>query len=171
MNAAVNAGILERHVLTTSFDRQLEAEKNLPLDGYDVILANPPFSGRLGRDRIVDDVKISASTATELLFVKYMIDNLKGGGRCGVVVPEGVLSNSRVAHKELRRMLMQNNRVEAVLSLPGGVLQPYSGVKTSVLIFGQGGRTEGVMFLHASNNGSSSTPTTSNPSEPTICPA
>ncbi len=153
MNAAVNAEILERHVLTTSFDRQLAAEKNLPLDGYDVILANPPFSGRLGRDRIVDDVKISASTATELLFVKYMIDNLKGGGRCGVVVPEGVLSNSRVAHKELRRMLMENNRVEAVLSLPGGVFQPYSGVKTSVLIFGQGGRTERVMFLHASNDG------------------
>ena len=153
MNAAVNAGILERHVLTTSFDRQLAAEKNLPLDGYDVILANPPFSGRLGRDRIVDDVKISASTATELLFVKYMIDNLKGGGRCGVVVPEGVLSNSRVAHKELRRMLMENNRVEAMLSLPGGVFQPYSGVKTSVLIFGQCGRTERVMFLHASNDG------------------
>lgn len=99
MNAAVNAGILERHVLTTSFDRQLAAEKNLPLDGNNVILANPPFSGRLDRDRIVDDVKVGASTATELLFVKYMIDNLKRGGRCGVVVPEGVLSNSRVAHK------------------------------------------------------------------------
>jgi type I restriction enzyme M protein len=153
MNAAVNAGILKRHVLTTSFDRQLEAEKNLPLDGHNVIRANPPFSGRLDPDRIVDDVKIGASTAVELLFVKYMIDNLKRGGRCGVVVPEGVLSNSRVAHKELRRMLMQNNRVEAVLSLPGGVLQPYSGVKTSVLIFGQGGRTERVMFLHASNDG------------------
>jgi type I restriction enzyme M protein len=118
-----------------------------------VIRANPPFSGRLDPDRIVDDVKIGASNATELLFVKYMIDNLKRGGRCGVVVPEGVLSNSRVAHKELRRMLMQNNRAEAVLSLPGGVLQPYSRVKTSVLIFGQGGRTERVMFLHASNNG------------------
>jgi hypothetical protein len=170
MNAAVNAGILERHVLTTSFDRQLAAEKNLPLDGYDVILANPPFSGRLGRDRIVDDVKISASTATELLFVKYMIDNLKGGGRCGVVVPEGVLSNSRVAHKELRRMLMENNRVEAMLSLPGGLFQPYSGVKTSVLIFGQGGRTERVSSFTRAITASNSTSTTSNPSEPTICP-
>ncbi len=80
MNAAVNAGILKRHVLTTSFDRQLEAEKNLPRDGYDVIRANPPFSGRLDPDRIVDDVKIGASTATELLFVKYMIDNLKRAG-------------------------------------------------------------------------------------------
>jgi len=131
--------ILKRNVLTTSFDRQLEPEKNLPLDGHNVILANPPFSGHLDRDRIVDDVKIGSSTATELLFVKYTIENLKRGGRCGLVVPEGVSSNSRVAHKELRRMLMQNNRVGAVLSLPGGVFRPYSGVKTSVLIFGQGG--------------------------------
>lgn len=145
--------ILKRNVLTTSFDRQMKAEKGLPLDGYDVILANPPFSGRLDRDRIVDDVKIGTTTATELLFVKYMIDNLNEGGRCGVIVPEGVLFGSTGAHKELRRMLMQNNRVEAVLSLPGGMFQPYSGVKTSALIFRQGERTERVMFLHASNDG------------------
>lgn len=145
--------ILKRNVLTSSFDRQMKVEKGLPLDGYDVILANPPFSGRLDRDRIVDDVRIGTSTATELLFVKYMIDNLRPDGRCGVVVPEGVLFGSTGAHKELRRMLMQNNRVEAVLSLPGGVFQPYSGVKTSVLVFAKGGRTEHVMFLHASNDG------------------
>ncbi|MET4488803.1 class I SAM-dependent DNA methyltransferase [Bradyrhizobium sp. LA7.1] len=145
--------ILKRNVLTTSFDRQAKAEKGLPLDGYDVILANPPFSGRLDRDRIVDDVKIGTTTATELLFIKYMIDNLKPGGRCGVIVPEGVLFGSTGAHKELRRMLLQNNRVEAVLSLPGGVFQPYSGVKTSVLVFTSGRRTERVMFLHASDDG------------------
>lgn len=145
--------ILKRNVLTSSFDRQVKAEKGLPLNGYDVILANPPFSGRLDRDRIVDDVRIGTSTATELLFLKYMIDNLRPDGRCGVVVPEGVLFGSTGAHKELRRMLMQNNRVEAVLSLPGGVFQPYSGVKTSVLVFAKGGRTQRVMFLHASNDG------------------
>jgi type I restriction enzyme M protein len=117
------------------------------------VLANPPFSGRIDRDRIVDDVKIGTSTATELLFVKYMIDNLKRGGRCGVIVPEGVLFGSTGAHKELRRILMQNNRVEAVLSLPGGVFQPYSGVKTSALIFAKASRAERVMFLHASNDG------------------
>ncbi len=145
--------ILKRNVLTTSFDRQMKAEKGLPLDGYDVVLANPPFSGRLDRDRIVDDVKIGTTTATELLFVKYMIDNLKPNGRCGVIVPEGVLFGSTGSHKELRRILMQNNRVEAVLSFPGGVFQPYSGVKTSVLIFTKGGRTDRVMFLHADNDG------------------
>lgn len=145
--------ILKRNVLTTSFDRQAKAEKGLPLDGYNVILANPPFSGRIDRDRIVDDVKIGTSTATELLFIKYMIDNLTPGGRCGVVVPEGVLFGSTGAHKELRRILMQNNRVDGVLSLPSGVFQPYSGVKTSVLVFTKGGRTDRVMFLHASNDG------------------
>jgi type I restriction enzyme M protein len=145
--------ILRRDVLTTSFDRQAKAERGLPLDGYDVVLANPPFSGRIDRDRIVDDVKIGTTTATELLFVKYMIDNLRPDGRCGVIVPEGVLFGSTGAHKELRRMLLQNNRVEAVLSLPGGVFQPYSGVKTSVLVVAKGGRTERVMFLHADNDG------------------
>lgn len=145
--------IQKRNVLTTSFDREARAEKGLPLDGYGVILANPPFSGRIDRDRIVDDVKIGTSTATELLFVKYMIDNLKKDGRCGVIVPEGVLFGSTGAHRELRRSLLQNNRVEAVLSLPGGVFQPYSGVKTSALVFTQGSRTERVMFLHADNDG------------------
>jgi len=145
--------ILKRNVLTTSFDRQKKAELGLPLDGHDVILANPPFSGRVDRGRIVDDVKIGTTTATELLFVKYMIDNLRDGGRCGVIVPEGVLFGSTGAHKELRRIMMQNNSVQAVLSLPGGVFQPYSGVKTSVLVFARGGRTAEVMFLHAENDG------------------
>jgi type I restriction enzyme M protein len=68
-------------------------------------------------------------------------------------VPEGVLFGSTGAHKELRRQLIENNRVEAVLSLPGGVFQPYSGVKTSVLFFRKGGSTERVLFLHADNDG------------------
>lgn len=153
--------ILKRNVLTASLDRQARAGLGLPLDGYNVVLANPPFSGRIDKDRIVDDVKIGSTTATELLFVKYMLDNLKApadddlskAGRCGVIVPEGVLFGSTGAHKELRRQLLQNNRVEAVLSLPGGVFQPYSGVKTSVLVFAKGGRTERVLFLHADADG------------------
>ena len=128
-------------------------QRQLRFFGLVVVLANPPFSGRIDKDRIVDDVKIGTSTSTELLFVRYMIDNLKPDGRCGVIVPEGVLFGSTGAHKELRRILLQNNRVEAVLSLPGGVFQPYSGVKTSVLIFTKGGSTDWVMFLHAENDG------------------
>jgi type I restriction enzyme M protein len=148
-----NVRVLLRNVLTTSFDNEHKAELGLPTEGYHVVLANPPFSGRVDKDRIVDDVKIGTSTATELLFLKYMMDSLRPGGRCGVIVPEGVLFGSTGAHKELRRQLIENHRVEAVMSLPGGVFQPYSGVKTSVLFFRRGGKTENVMFLHADNDG------------------
>lgn len=145
--------IQKRNVLATSLDRAKRAELHLPLDGYDVVLANPPFSGRIDKDRIVEDVKVGTTSATEILFLKYMMDALDTDGRCAVIVPEGVLFGSTGAHKELRRQLMESNRVQAVLSLPGGVFQPYSGVKTSVLFFQRGGRTENVMFLHADNDG------------------
>ena len=148
-----NVRILQRNALTTTLDNERKAELGLPAEGYHVVLANPPFSGRVDKDRIVDEVKVGTSTATELLFLKYMMDSLRPGGRCGLVVPEGVLFGSTGAHKELRRQLIENNRVEAVLSLPGGVFQPYSGVKTSVLIFRKGGTTERVLFLHADNDG------------------
>ncbi|MYC48492.1 MAG: N-6 DNA methylase [Chloroflexi bacterium] len=145
--------ILRRDALTRSLDRAAKAELGLPAKGFDVILANPPFSGRLDKDRIVEEVKIGRTAQTELLFLQYMINQLKEGGRCGVVVPEGVLFGSTGAHRELRRKLVENNTVEAVLSLPGGVFNPYSGVKTSVLVFSKGGTTRQVMFLHADNDG------------------
>ena len=145
--------ILRRDALTRSLDRAAKAEIGFPARGFDVILANPPFSGRLDRDRIVEEVRIGRTAQTELLFLQYMLNHLKAGGRCGVVVPEGVLFGSTGAHRELRRRLVENNTVEAVLSLPGGVFNPYSGVKTSVLVFRKGGVTERVMFLHADNDG------------------
>lgn len=145
--------ILRRDALTRPFSKAERIEAGLPQDGFDVVLANPPFSGRLDKDRIHADVKVGTTTQTELLFLQYMLNQLKDGGRCGVVVPEGVLFGSTGAHKELRRKLIENNTVEAVLSLPGGVFNPYSGVKTSVLIFRKGGTTERVMFLHADNDG------------------
>ena len=145
--------ILRRDALTRSLDRAAKAELRMPPEGFDAVLANPPFSGRLDRDRIVEDVRIGRTAQTELLFLQYMLNHLKEGGRCGVVVPEGVLFGSTGAHRELRRKLVENNRVEAVLSLPGGVFNPYSGVKTSVLVFRKGGTTERVMFLQADNDG------------------
>lgn len=148
-----NVRILLRNVLTTTLDNERKTELGLPVDGYHIVLANPPFSGRVDKDRIVDEVKIGTTTATELLFLKYMMDCLRPRGRCGVIIPEGVLFGSTGAHKELRRQLIENNTVEAVLSLPGGVFQPYSGVKTSVLFFRKGGSTENVLFLHADDDG------------------
>ncbi len=145
--------ILRRDALTRSLDRTTKEELGLPSGGFDVILANPPFSGRLDRDRIVEEVKVGRTAQTELLFLQYMLNHLNPDGRCGVVVPEGVLFGSTGAHKELRRRLIENNRVEAVLSLPGGVFNPYSGVKTSLLLFRKGGATQRVMFLHAEKDG------------------
>ncbi len=145
--------ILRRDALTRSLDRATKAELGLPIQGFDVILANPPFSGRLDKDRIVEDVKVGRTAQTELLFLQYMVNHLREGGRCGVVVPEGVLFGATGAHKELRRKLVENNTIEAVLSLPGGVFNPYAGVKTSVLVFRKGGTTERVMFLHAEQDG------------------
>jgi type I restriction enzyme M protein len=148
-----NVRVLLRNVLTSNLDNEKKEQLGLPAEGYHVILANPPFAGRVDKDRVVEEVKVGTSTATELLFLKYMMDSLRAGGRCGVIVPEGVLFGSTGAHKELRRQLIENNRVEAVLSLPGGVFQPYSGVKTSVLIFKKGGNTDKVLFLHADHDG------------------
>lgn len=148
-----NVPILRRNALTQSMDRAEMAELGLPLDGFDVVLANPPFSGKVDKDRIVEDVKVGTTTATEILFVKHMMNSLKAGGRCAVIVPEGVLFGSTGAHKELRRQLLENNTVDAVMSLPGGVFNPYSGVKTSVLLFRKGGSTARVQFLHVENDG------------------
>ena len=145
--------IHRRDALTRTLDRAEKASLSLPPEGFDVMLANPPFSGRVDRDRVVEDVKVGRTGQTELLFLQYMLNHLKPGGRCGVVVPEGVLFGSSGAHRELRRKLIETNRVEAVLSLPGGVFNPYSGVKTSLLLFRKGGATERVMFLHADNDG------------------
>jgi type I restriction enzyme M protein len=153
LRGLANVRILKRNALTTTLDREQKAALGLPAEGYRVVLANPPFSGRVDRDRIVDDVKVGNTTATEILFLKYMMDALDSRGRCGLVVPEGLLFGSTGAHKEIRRQLLEGNRVEAVLSLPGGVFQPYSGVKTSVLVFAKGGATERVLFLHAEADG------------------
>ena len=147
-----NVRILRRNALTSTLDVQQRADLGLP-DAYDVVLANPPFSGRVDRDRIVEDVRVGNTGATEILFLKYMLDSLQLGGRCGVIVPEGVLFGSTGSHKEIRRLLVENNTVEAVLSFPGGVFQPYSGVKTSALFFRKGGSTSRVLFLHADNDG------------------
>ena len=145
--------VLRRDALTRPLDRAVKADLGFPARGFDVILANPPFSGKLDCDRIVEDVKIGKTAKTELLFLQYMLNHLRDGGRCGVVVPEGMLFGSTGAHKELRRKLVENNTVEAVLSLPGGVFKPYSNVKTSVLVFRKGGATGHVMYLHADNDG------------------
>jgi len=101
---------------------------------YKVILSNPPFAGVLPKESIRKDLPTN-SKKSELLFLGVMMDALAPGGRCAVVVPEGLLFGSTKAHKELRRKLVDDYDLLAVVSLPAGVFKPYAGVKTGVLVF------------------------------------
>lgn len=101
---------------------------------YKVILSNPPFAGVLPKESIRKDLPTN-SKKSELLFLGVMMEALAPGGRCAVVVPEGLLFGSTLAHKELRRKLIEDNDLLAVVSLPAGVFKPYAGVKTGVLVF------------------------------------
>ena len=123
-----------------SLGKGLEAEHS---GAYDVVLANPPFTGNVDTDDLHETrfprkpgKKNEAITnKSELLFLWLILDLLKLGGRAAVVVPEGVLFGSTGAHKQLRRELLFEHDLRAVISLPGGVFQPYAGVKTSILVF------------------------------------
>jgi len=123
---------------------------------YDVILANPPFKGSLDSEgvnpKILDHVK---TKKTELLFVAHILNMLNVGGRSATVVPDGILFGSSNAHQELRKFLIEENQLEAVISLPSGVFKPYAGVSTAILIFTKGGTTEKVWFYDVEADGHS----------------
>ena len=124
---------------------------------YKVILANPPFAGQLPKDSIRQDLPTS-SKKSELLFLSLMMRHLAPGGRCAVVVPEGLLSGSTGAHVELRKKLVSEFDLLAVVSLPAGVFKPYAGVKTAVLVFRKPAsetakRLDKVWFYEVRNDG------------------
>lgn len=103
---------------------------------YTLVLANPPFAGSLDYENTAKDLLAIVKTKkTELLFLALFIRLLKSGGRAAVIVPDGVLFGSSNAHKQLRRMLVEDQKLDAVVSLPGGVFKPYAGVSTAILFF------------------------------------
>lgn len=103
---------------------------------YSLILANPPFAGSLDYENTAKDLQVIVKTKkTELLFLALFIRLLKPGGRAAVIVPDGVLFGSSNAHKELRRLLVEDHKLDAVLSLPSGAFKPYAGVSTAILFF------------------------------------
>ena len=112
---------------------------------YNVVLANPPFKGSIDKGDIHEELSLK-TTKTELLFVNRIMNLLDIGGRAGVIVPDGVLFGSSNAHKALRKMLLEECELQAVVSMPSGVFKPYAGVSTAVLVFVKGGRTERVWF-------------------------
>jgi type I restriction enzyme M protein len=120
---------------------------------FDVVLANPPFTGSIDKSDIGDTLRPLGTNKTELLFVDLILQLLKPGGRAAVIVPEGVLFGSTKAHVILRRKLLEQTNIQAVISLPAGVFQPYTGVKTSILVFTKGGKTENVWFYEVSADG------------------
>jgi type I restriction enzyme M protein len=121
-------------------------------DRYTIVLANPPFKGSIDKSDINDDLTLQ-TTKTELLFVERMIHLLQIGGKCGVIVPDGVLFGSSNAHKKLRKILLEECQIEGIISMPSGVFKPYAGVSTAVIIFTKGGWTEKIWFYDMAKDG------------------
>lgn len=115
-------------------------DQNPDRDKYSLILANPPFKGSLDYESVSNDLLETAKTKkTELLFLELFLKMLKRGGRAACIVPDGVLFGSSKAHKAIRKDLIENNKLRAVISMPSGVFKPYAGVSTAVLIFDKTG--------------------------------
>ena len=125
---------------------------------YDIILANPPFTGKLDKEDIDPKLKIDTKSS-ELLFLLRISRMLNTNGKAGVIIPEGVLFGGTKAHQDTRKILLKDNKLEAVISLPSGVFKPYTGVKTSILIFTKieddsyNWNTDKVWFYELNNDG------------------
>jgi type I restriction enzyme M protein len=132
------------------------SKDNPDTEKYSVILANPPFKGSLDHEAVAPSlISVTNTKKTELLFVALFLRMLQIGGRCACIVPDGVLFGTSNAHKALRKELIENNRLQAVISMPSGVFKPYAGVSTAVLVFtktGKGG-TDHVWFYDMKSDG------------------
>ncbi len=123
-------------------DPKIESRDSLSEDhagveeAFTMILANPPFKGSLEKSTIAKDLsKIISTTKTELLFIALFLRLLKMGGRAAVIVPDGVLFGSSKAHQQIRQILVENHKLDGVISMPSGVFKPYAGVSTAILLF------------------------------------
>jgi len=121
-------------------------------DEYDVILMNPPFKGKVDKNDVNSTLPAN-TTKSELLFVHLILRALDSGGRCAVIVPDGVLFGSSRAHVELRRQLIEEHRLDGVVSMPGGVFKPYAGVSTAVLLFTKNATTDNIWYYDMAHDG------------------
>lgn len=119
---------------------------------YNIVMANPPFTGNIDKGDINEDLK-TPTTKTELLFVERIYNMLRTGGTAGIIVPQGVLFGAGKAFKQLRKKIVEEAELKAVISMPSGVFKPYAGVSTAVLIFTKGGETEHTWFYNMENDG------------------
>jgi type I restriction enzyme M protein len=138
-------------------NRDSLAEEHTDTDGaYSLILANPPFAGSLDYETTAKDLlKIVKTKKTELLFLALFLRLLQPGGRAAVIVPDGVLFGSSTAHKALRRMLVEDHKLDGIVSMPSGVFKPYAGVSTAILFFTRtdSGGTDAVWFYDMQADG------------------
>lgn len=112
------------------------SKSNIEEEQYTMVLANPPFKGSLDYSEVADNLLAKVKTKkTELLFLALMLRLLKNGGRCAVIVPDGVLFGSSTAHVAIRQEIIDNHKLEAIISMPSGVFKPYAGVSTAIMIF------------------------------------
>jgi type I restriction enzyme M protein len=132
------------------------SDQNPDREKYTLILANPPFKGSLDYEAVSADLlKVTKTKKTELLFLALMLRMLKKGGRCAAIVPDGVLFGSSGAHQAIRKEIVENHHLKAIISMPGGVFKPYAGVSTGIMIFdktGNGG-TDQVWFYDMTADG------------------
>lgn len=132
------------------------SEQNSDEEKYSLVLANPPFKGSLDAESVSASLlKVTKTKKTELLFLALFLRILQKGGRAAVIVPDGVLFGSSKAHKQIRQELVDNNKLQAVISMPSGVFKPYAGVSTAILFFtktGAGG-TDKVWFYDMKADG------------------
>jgi type I restriction enzyme M protein len=132
------------------------SEQNKDTEQYTLVLANPPFKGSLDFESVSDDLlKVTKTKKTELLFLALFIRLLKKGGRAAVIVPDGVLFGSSNAHKSIRKEIVDNHKLEAIISMPSGVFKPYAGVSTAIMIFTKtnAGGTDNVWFYDMKADG------------------
>jgi type I restriction enzyme M protein len=132
------------------------SKDNPDTEKYSVILANPPFKGSLDHEAVSPSlISVTNTKKTELLFVALFLRMLQIGGRCACIVPDGVLFGTSTAHKTIRRELIENNRLQAIISMPSGVFKPYAGVSTAVMVFTKTGRggTDNVWFYDMQSDG------------------
>lgn len=139
-----------------SLSEPLPGQRHLESERFSLILANPPFSGSLDEETVsIDLQRIVKTKKTELLFLAAIIKLLKVGGRAAIIVPEGVLFGASKPHKELRRILVEEQKLEAIVKLPSGVFRPYAGVSTAILMFTKtnSGGTERVWLYDMKSDG------------------
>ncbi len=143
MHGIDNPQIKQLNTLSTRYDEA---------NAYDIILANPPFKGSIDESELSKNFTISTKK-TEILFLELMFNLLNTGGKCGVIVPDGILFGNSNAHKKIRELLLTKCRLDAVISMPPGVFKPYAGVSTAVLIFTKGEPTKKVWFYDMEADG------------------